>query len=158
MIEAVIEDEGWNAILPGIAALAEACQAAAAEGSPEIGREIALLLCDDATMRDLNQRFRGEDKPTNVLSFPSGEREGFLGDIALARETCSREASEKSIPLRDHAAHLIIHGMLHLIGYDHETDEDASVMESRESEILGAIGIADPYFSDPDKADIDRGE
>ncbi len=153
MIEAVIEDEGWTALLPGIDVLAAACQAAAAEVEPATAREIALMFCDDAAMRDLNRRFREQDKPTNVLSFPSGEDEGFLGDIALARETCVREAAEKSIPLRDHAAHLIIHGMLHLIGYDHETDEDASVMEQRETEILRALGIADPYRSDADQND-----
>jgi len=103
------------------------------------------MLCDDAAMRALNRRFRGADKPTNVLSFPSGEEEGFLGDIALARETCIREAQEKGLALRDHAAHLIIHGMLHLIGYDHELDEDATAMERRETEILSALGIADPH-------------
>jgi probable rRNA maturation factor len=148
MIEAVIEDAGWNTVLPDIEALAAACQKAAAAGEAGFEREIALLLCDDATIRDLNQRFRGRDKPTNVLSFPSGEIEGFLGDIALARETCLREAAEKRLALRNHAAHLIIHGMLHLIGYDHETDDDAAVMERRETEILRTMGIADPYGPD----------
>lgn len=145
MIETVIEDDGWNEILPQPEALAAECRIAAAAAEPALAREIALLLCDDAAMQALNARFRGKDQPTNVLSFPSGEEEGFLGDIALARETCIREAAEKSISLRDHAAHLIIHGMLHLIGYDHETDEDASVMERRECEILASLGIADPY-------------
>jgi probable rRNA maturation factor len=145
MIEAVIEDEGWNTALPEIEALAASCQKAAVAREAELVREIALMLCDDAAIRDLNQRFRGQNKPTNVLSFPSGETDGFLGDIALARETCIREAAEKGLALRDHAAHLIIHGMLHLIGYDHQTDEDAAVMERRETEILGAMGIADPY-------------
>ena len=145
MIETVIEDDGWNDILPLAEALAAECRNAAAAAEPALAREIALLLCDDAAMRALNARFRGKDQPTNVLSFPSGEETGFLGDIALARETCVREAAEKSISLRDHAAHLIIHGMLHLIGYDHETDEDASVMERRECEILASLGIADPY-------------
>ncbi|GJL91160.1 rRNA maturation RNase YbeY [Hyphococcus sp.] len=151
MIEAVIEDGGWNTALPDIEALAAACQKAAAAGEAGLEREIALLLCDDETIRDLNQRFRGRDKPTNVLSFPSGEIDGFLGDIALARETCLREAAEKGLALRDHAAHLIIHGMLHLIGYDHETDDDAAVMERRETEILRSMGIADPY--DPEGED-----
>jgi len=145
MIDPVIEDEGWAAALPDLEALCAACETAAVGREPALGREIAVLFCDDAAIADLNGRFRGKDGPTNVLSFPSGEPDGFLGDIALARETCVREAHEKQIPLRDHAAHLIIHGMLHLIGYDHETDEDASVMERRESEILGSMGIADPY-------------
>lgn len=145
MIEAVIEDEGWARTLPDAEAFAETCRQAAAAVEPALGAEIALLLCDDAAMAALNERFRGKDGPTNVLSFPSGEEEGFLGDIALARETCEREAAEKRIPLRDHAAHLIIHGMLHLIGYDHETDGEAAAMERRETEILAALGVADPY-------------
>lgn len=148
MIETVIEDEGWTGILPDPAALAQECRAAAAAFEPDLEREIALLLCDDDTMAGLNGRFRGKPAPTNVLSFPSGEEDGFLGDIALARQTCAREASEKNIPLRDHAAHLIIHGMLHLIGYDHETEDEAAAMERRETEILRAMGIADPYGDD----------
>lgn len=148
MIETVIEDEGWTLCLPDAAALAEECRAAAAAFEPELQREIALLMCDDETMTGLNGRFRGKSAPTNVLSFPSGEGDGFLGDIALARETCVREAAEKNIALRDHAAHLIIHGMLHLIGYDHEAEDDAAPMERRETEILRAMGIADPYGDD----------
>jgi len=148
MIEAVIEDEGWTAILPDAAALAGDCQRHAAAVEAAIGREIALLFCDDAAMADLNARFRGKEGATNVLSFPSGEEEGFLGDIALARETCVAEAREKEISLRDHAAHLIIHGMLHLIGYDHETESEAVLMERRETEILSAMGVADPYGQD----------
>lgn len=148
MIEAVIEDDGWSRALPEAAALASECQSHAAAVEPGTAREIALLFCNDAAIADLNKRFRGKAGPTNVLSFPSGEPEGFLGDIALARETCEREAAEKGLPLRDHAAHLIIHGMLHLIGYDHETDNDAAVMERRETEILLAMGIADPYESE----------
>ena len=145
MIEAVVEDEGWNDLLPNMQALAEDCRGVAATVEPELDREIAILFCDDRAMTDLNCRFRGKEKPTNVLSFPSGEPEGFLGDIALARQTCVAEAAEKRIPLRDHAAHLIIHGMLHLIGYDHETDDEAGLMERRETEILARLGIADPY-------------
>lgn len=145
MIEAIIEDEGWAALLPAADELAGECQLHAAALEPALAREIALLFCNDAAIADLNSRFRGKTGPTNVLSFPSGEAEGFLGDIALARETCAREAGERGLSLRDHAAHLIIHGMLHLIGYDHETEEDAAVMERREAEILETMGIADPY-------------
>lgn len=145
MIEPVVEDEGWRDAMPEIEALTAACLEAAAAREPELQREIALMFCDDAKIRELNRQFRGQDKPTNVLSFPSGEAEGFLGDIALSRETCVREANDKGLPLRDHAAHLIIHGMLHLIGYDHQTDADASVMERCETVILGSMGIADPY-------------
>lgn len=149
MIEAVIEDEGWRDALPGAQNLAEACERAVAAVEPRLSGELALLLCDDAAISALNAQYRGKDKPTNVLSFPSGGADGFLGDIALARETCAREASEKNIAMRDHAAHLIIHAMLHLIGYDHETDEDADVMERRETQILAAMGVADPYGGAP---------
>ncbi|WP_428407169.1 rRNA maturation RNase YbeY [Hyphococcus sp.] len=151
MIELVIEDDGWADALSEAEALAASCVANAAAFEPALAREIALLLCDDAAMTALNQRFRDKNNPTNVLSFPSGAEEGFLGDIALARETCAREAAEKGISLHDHAAHLIIHGMLHLIGYDHETEEEAAVMERRETEILGAMGIADPYGPSDEK-------
>ena len=145
MIETIIEDEGWSGLLSEPQALAEACLAAAKAAEPALEREIALLFCDDEAIAALNARFRDKPRPTNVLSFPSGEEEGFLGDIALARETCAREAEEKNIPLRDHAAHLIIHGMLHLIGYDHEDEDEAVLMEGRETEIRRAMGISDPY-------------
>ncbi|PQA88385.1 rRNA maturation RNase YbeY [Hyphococcus luteus] len=145
MIESLVEDEGWFEALPGLEGLVGDCLSAAASAEPALDREIALLFCDDAAIMELNSRFRGKDRPTNVLSFPSGQEKGFLGDIAIARETCLAEAADKNIPLRDHAAHLIIHGMLHLIGYDHETEGEAAVMERREAEILRAMGIAHPY-------------
>ncbi len=145
MIESLVEDEGWFDDLPGLEALVGDCLAAAANAEPVFDREIALLFCDDAAIKELNSRFRGKDRPTNVLSFPSGQDKGFLGDIAIARETCVAEAADKNIPLRAHAAHLIIHGMLHLIGYDHESEDEARIMERRETEILRAMGVADPY-------------
>lgn len=149
MIETVIEDAGWPEALPDAQALAEACAHAAATVESRISGEIALLFCDDAAIRALNAQYRGKDKATNVLSFPAAGLaagpDGFLGDIAIARETCMREASEKNVALRDHAAHLIIHAMLHLIGYDHQTDEEAELMERRESEILATMGVDDPY-------------
>ena len=117
----------------------------------------SLLLADDAEVQALNREWRGKDTPTNVLSFPMLTRaellalapEGppeLLGDIALALETCTREAGEKGISLDHHAAHLIIHGLLHLAGYDHETSpEDAAAMEALEIKALALMGIADPY-------------
>ena len=102
-------------------------------------------MTDDATVQGLNARFRGKDAPTNVLAFPAEPEGRFLGDIALARQTCLREAEEKGIAAADHAAHLIVHGVLHLIGYDHQCEEDAVHMERRERAILDLLGVADPY-------------
>ncbi|MEQ1542594.1 MAG: rRNA maturation RNase YbeY [Novosphingobium sp.] len=117
----------------------------------------SILFTDDAEVRTLNAEWRGKDKPTNVLSFPMLERgellalapDGppeLLGDIALALETCQREAADKGISLEHHAAHLIVHGLLHLAGHDHETSaQDARAMEELEIKALALIGIADPY-------------
>lgn len=112
--------------------------------------EVSLCLFDDAGMRDLNARWRGIDEPTNVLSFPatSPERLGerpMVGDIALAYETVAREAKESGASLADHYRHLVAHGFLHLIGYDHHTDEDAGRMETLEKRVLARLGVADPY-------------
>jgi probable rRNA maturation factor len=114
------------------------------------GVEVSLCLADDAQIRALNARWRGIDLPTNVLSFPaaSPERLGealMLGDIALAYETLAREARESGASLADHFRHLVAHGFLHLIGYDHRTDEEAERMESLEKRILARLGVADPY-------------
>lgn len=145
MIETIIEDEDWRKYLPEAEALAARCFNAAVGVEPALRGDIALLLTNDEALQSLNAKFRGKDKPTNVLSFPSGEDKDFLGDIALARETMIQEAQEARIPLRDHAAHLIVHGMLHLTGHDHETDKMANEMEHREVEILGRLGVANPY-------------
>lgn len=119
--------------------------------------ETSILFTSDEQVHQLNREWRERDKPTNVLSFPMLTREELpelapegapvmLGDIALAHETCAREAKEKGIPLEDHAAHLIVHGLLHLAGHDHVTsDEDADKMEALEIAILAKMGIADPY-------------
>ena len=145
MIELRIEDENWRRILPTPEALARCCYEGAVALEPDLKGEIALLLTSDSEMQLLNKRFRSKDMPTNVLSFPSGEGNDFLGDIALARETCEREASLREISISDHAAHLIVHGMLHLIGYDHQSDGEAAAMERREAEILALLGVKDPY-------------
>lgn len=134
--------------------------AALARVAPELANPrlaVSILFSDDAEVHELNREWRGKDRPTNVLSFPMLERGDLLslshdgppellGDIALARETCTREASEKGISLEHHAAHLIVHGLLHLAGHDHETSaEDARAMESLEIKALAQMGIADPY-------------
>ncbi len=112
--------------------------------------ELSLLLTDDAGMRELNRAWRGLDKPTNVLSFPgsgpsSPEGVRHLGDIALAFDTVAREAAEERKSFADHVAHLIVHGTLHLLGHDHEADEEADAMEALEIAALAQLGIADPY-------------
>ena len=109
--------------------------------------DISVRLSGDAEVRSLNRQYRGHDKPTNVLSFPSDATAvgAPLGDIILALETARREAEELGISLADHAAHLVVHGVLHLVGHDHETDADADAMENEERRILMAAGIADTY-------------
>ncbi len=114
------------------------------------GVEVSLCLFDDALMRELNARWRGIDAPTNVLSFPAAgpERLGaapMLGDIALAYETLAREAKESGASLADHYRHLVAHGFLHLIGYDHQTDQEAERMEALEKRVLARLGVVDPY-------------
>jgi probable rRNA maturation factor len=105
---------------------------------------LTVLLADDARLKELNRDFRGKNKPTNVLSFPS-EEPGYLGDIALAYGVTATEAKASGKRFADHAAHLVVHGVLHLMGYDHETERQANTMEPLETAILAALGIADPY-------------
>jgi probable rRNA maturation factor len=141
-------------------ALAERAAQAAGAGEPLLGNSrlmASLLFTSDAEVHTLNREWRDRDKPTNVLSFPMLEREELaslapdgppvmLGDIALAYETCAREAAEKGITLEAHAAHLIVHGLLHLAGHDHVmSDAQAEEMEALETRILAKLGIADPY-------------
>lgn len=140
--------------------LAERAASALAQVAPELANprlSVSLLFSGDAEVHELNREWRGKDKPTNVLSFPMLERDELLalpaegppemlGDIALALETCTREAADKGLPLAHHAAHLIVHGLLHLAGHDHETSpEDARAMEILEIKALALLGIADPY-------------
>jgi probable rRNA maturation factor len=129
----------------------ETIAAAAESGGQGEGGEVSLCLADDAALRALNLRWRGIDKPTNVLSFPSAPPNRLaeattLGDIALAYETLAREAEDLGVSLADHYRHLLVHGFLHLIGYDHETDAEAERMEALETKILARlVGAADPY-------------
>ena len=107
---------------------------------------LAILLTDDETVRELNARFREQDKPTNVLSFPSRlNPEAHLGDVALAFGVCLAEAAAQGKPLANHLQHLVAHGVLHLVGYDHETDAEAAEMEDLERVVLAELGVADPY-------------
>jgi probable rRNA maturation factor len=126
----------------------EAAVAVAGRTAPDA--EISLLLTDDAGVRALNRDWRGKDKATNVLSFPAPVQPGLpgprhLGDIALAYETLAREAEAQSKTLADHLSHLVVHGTLHLLGYDHELEAEAEIMEGLEVKALATLGIADPY-------------
>ena len=158
MLTALNEDHGWPATVDwqtladrAVAAAIDVARVTLPDG------EISIRLTDNAEVQCLNRDYRGKDKPTNVLSFPqyapeeiaglslSDEPEILLGDIVLALETCAREAEDKHILLADHAAHLIIHGTLHLLGHDHEDDVAAEAMEALEVKALASLGIANPY-------------
>jgi probable rRNA maturation factor len=146
MIDVEVDYAPWAADLPAAADLAEA---AARLAAPEHG-DIAILLTSDEAVRELNASFRGKDAPTNVLSFPApANPEGHLGDIAVAHGVVAREAHEQGKPIAHHLQHLVIHGVLHLIGYDHERDEDAERMEALERKLLARLGIPDPYADRP---------
>lgn len=156
LVDLVIEEPRWEAA--GIASVAEAAARRTLEAAGrDPGRhEVSLLACDDARIAALNADFRGKPGPTNVLSWPAFEEAVpapaaedpeplFLGDLALAYETCAREAESGGIGLADHAAHLVVHGLLHLLGYDHEMEDEADEMEMFETKILASLGVADPY-------------
>ena len=148
MIEIEVEAEAWTGALPGAEAVVERA-AQAALGTVE--GDIVVLLTDDAAVRELNGRFRDKDRPTNVLSFPAPENAfPHLGDIVLAFGVCATEAEAQGKTLADHLSHLVVHGVLHLLGRDHEDDAEAEEMEAEEREILAQIGVADPYIAEQD--------
>ncbi|MGZ5986927.1 MAG: rRNA maturation RNase YbeY [Caulobacteraceae bacterium] len=153
MIDVEIEDPAWTSALPDSEALARAAAQAALNRTREAGKaQVALtvLLADDATVRELNARFRGQDKATNVLAFPAPPNpEDHLGDVALAFGVCAREAREQGKPLAHHLQHLVAHGVLHLLGYDHLNDAEAEAMEDLERVVLAGLGISDPYLARP---------
>ena len=142
----LIDDPKWKKPL-GLAAFLKRAAGAARAACAFGGKGgISVLLTGDPQLRTLNRDFRGKDKPTNVLSFPAGQNdEDYRGDIALAYGVTAKEAKATGKSLRDHAAHLVVHGVLHLAGYDHERPKDAKVMEPLEVKILKRLGIADPY-------------
>ena len=145
-IDIAVEHEAWSALGDLDARVRSAVDAALAVGGGDmpVHAELSLVLCDDAFIRDLNQRWRGKDMATNVLSFPSADP-AMLGDIVVAYETCAREAEDEGRPLGDHLAHMLVHGILHLVGLDHEDDDEAEAMERLEVQALARLGIASPY-------------
>lgn len=162
LVEIVFEDDRWQGF--GLQALAEGAAGAVLADQRLSGDfEISLLACDDARIAELNADFRGKPAPTNVLSWPAealaSEAEGAapaapdaddpmgaeLGDIAIAWETCAREAAEQGKTMSAHVTHLLVHGVLHLLGYDHIRGKDAALMEACELRILATLGIANPY-------------
>lgn len=148
MIDVDIEDAAWTAALPDAEALARTAAEAALASEGAVGEGVSLLLTNDEVVRDLNARFRQQDKPTNVLSFSAPTNpERFLGDVALAFGVCAREAAEQGKPLSHHLQHLVAHGVLHLLGYDHMNDAEALGMEDLERVILAGLGIPDPYLA-----------
>lgn len=151
----------WGALADRAVRTAMAHSRFAALLDSAVAAELSVRFTTDEAVRELNAEWRGKDKATNVLSFPmmepelleqlkdAGDGELLLGDVVLAHGICTAEAAEKHVPVEDHAAHLIVHGTLHLLGYDHETgDADAEAMEQIEREALAAIGIADPYLTE----------
>jgi probable rRNA maturation factor len=152
MIDVEVEAEAWTDALPDAEAVVQTAADATLTGIAPSDVEtpvVCVLLTDDDTVADLNQRFRGKAGPTNVLSFPApANPEGQIGDIALAYGVCAREASEQRKTLSQHLMHLTVHGVLHLLGYDHEDDGEAEAMEALERSILETLGVPDPYAAD----------
>ena len=156
-LDIIIESPRWQAV-PGVEpALRRAIDAAAMPTLADLfgseQSELAIVLTDDAAIRALNRQWRGHDQPTNVLSFPcrdapQGTRgPRILGDVVIAYETTALEAQTQGVPFDHHLTHLAVHGFLHLLGYDHETDTEAETMERLEREILARLDVPDPYAS-----------
>ena len=151
MIEVEVEDQAWLAALPTAEAVVVQAATAAlhAVSAGADGVEISVLLTDDESVRALNSQFRHKDSPTNVLSFPAPETaRPHLGDVALAHGVCVREAEAQGKPLAAHLAHLTAHGVLHLLGYDHDAEAEAEEMEGLERVIMAGLGVPDPYEHD----------
>jgi probable rRNA maturation factor len=154
-IALLVAHEAWTG-LGNVEQTLDRAYAATVAAIPAIaGREVSILLSNDSEIAGLNAQYRGKNSPTNVLSFPAaalpGAGEQPLGDIVMAYETVIREAAEEGKPPLAHLAHLTVHGLLHLAGFDHETDAEAENMEALEREILVSLGIPDPYLPTPEE-------
>ena len=150
-VDVRIDDPGWNETVPNLETLCARALDAVLAACSRPAAQAGFLFADDAALRRLNAAYRGKDAPTNVLSFPADpsalppEVRDYLGDIAIARETVLAEAAAQNKSASDHTAHMIVHGTLHLLGYDHEAAGDADEMETLERGILAGLGVADPY-------------
>lgn len=148
-IAIIRNDEAWPENLDPLAERAVLEALKQSKAKLKGAAELSILLTNDAEQHQLNQQWRGKDSSTNVLSFPQiepfGPVRGLLGDITMARETLEREAAELGVDFADHFTHLVVHGFLHILGYDHLTDAEALQMESLETQILASLGVADPY-------------
>jgi probable rRNA maturation factor len=163
LTEVLVVADCWQSEPDAEAVIHRAINAAAEFADADVGdAELAVMLTDDSGIQTLNSNWRGIDKPTNVLSFPALQPTGsgtpddaprMLGDIAIAYQTTRKEADDEQKPFDHHLSHLAVHGFLHLIGYDHEKDDDAEAMESLEQEILAQLGIPDPYADRDPHAD-----
>lgn len=142
-ITLMVEEKKWSA-KRGLSARLKKAAVLALARTGNGKAALTILLSGDRKLHTLNATFRGKDKPTNVLSFPT-RQDDYLGDVALAYGVTAREAREQKKPFADHATHLVVHGVLHLLGYDHETAPAAKIMEPLETRILGELGIGDPY-------------
>ena len=143
-LELLTEDECWT----NTTQLEKLCQQGLNAANRKYSGEVAILLTSDEKMRELNQKFRNRDKPTDVLAFPADSAVApFLGDIAIGYGVACQDATAGNKPLHNHVAHLAVHGFLHLIGYDHQTDEETAIMQDLERLALESIGIPDPYKS-----------
>lgn len=151
-VDVIVESALWNELPQAEQIVRGAIAQAITALNGRTDTELAVLLTDDAAIGRLNATWRGLDKPTNVLSFPAAEAPDshHLGDIAIAFETTAREASDEGKPLAHHVAHLAVHGFLHLVGYDHESDAEAETMEQLERDILARLNVPDPYLAPAD--------
>ena len=173
-VDVVRHDGAWTerGISDAMVELAAHAALACAPPTKTAHCEVTVVLTDDAEIRELNRTWRGKDEPTNVLSFPSGDMPDgagalddavpdgvpvLLGDIVIALETTAAEAVDKGIPLPDHVSHLVVHGALHLLGFDHLNDKEAEQMEDLERQALASLGIADPYADDVPARDSNAG-
>jgi probable rRNA maturation factor len=153
LVDVEIEDPAWTEALPDAEMLARGAALAALDDEGAAHEGVTILLADDEAVRELNHRFRQKDAPTNVLSFPAPHNpERHLGDIALAYGVCAREAAEQGKPMAHHLQHLVVHGVLHLLGYDHIGDDEAEAMEGLERAVLAGLGVPDPYAAGQGRA------